>query len=611
MNPDTPKTNSIPVAPSLQPTLSRQHIAPPVGTLPKRQVLIIAYSLLVAVFAFGSGELLTALIGLISNRLFYGVWDVHYRLPANHALGYWMVLLPAGGGILVGIMARYGSTGIRGHGIPEAMEKVLVGESRIPARLTILKPLSSAIAIGSGGPFGAEGPIIATGGALGSLLGQLVAVTAIERKVILAAGAAAGMTAIFGTPIAAVLLAIELLLFEFHPRSFLPVSAAAALAAALRFALHGVEPFFAISALAPSSAHGILGYALLGGVIGVFGVGVTKAVYWVEDGFERLPVHWMWWPAIGGLAVGLVGLWVPRTLGVGYENITDVLDGKLPIAFVLLLGSAKFLSWVIALGSGTSGGTLAPLLTIGGAAGAVLGMLAQEYFPALGIDPRMGAIVGMASIFGASSRAFLASLLFAFESTLQVNSILPLLAGSVLAYAISSMLMRNTIMTEKIVRRGVSVPSEYISDFLAQATAGQYAARPAVTLDARRAAVDVSKWFDSGEEGADHQGYPVVAEGKLIGMLTRRNFRGDLQDKQVADLITRPPVFLTEGETLRHAANEMIRHAIGRLPVVNVEGTVVGIVSRSDLLMAQAQKLQEGEKIKVVRRLPGIFGPRA
>lgn len=606
MNTHPHDTSSIPVAPSLGPTLERQHIPQPADAFPRRRLLVLVYSLVAALLACLAAEVLISLIGLISNLCFYGEWSRHYRLPADHALGTWVVVVPVIGGLLVGLMARFGSAGIRGHGIPEAMEKVLVDESRIPARLTILKPLSAAVAIGSGGPFGAEGPIIATGGALGSLLGQVVAVTAAERKVVLAAGAAAGMTAIFGTPIAAVLLAVELLLFEFHARSFLPVSAAVALAATFRFAVHGSEPFFAVGALPPASATGVLGYALLGLIVGALGVGVTRAVYRVEDAFEKLPIHWMWWPALGGLVVGIVGLWVPRTIGVGYENITDVLSGNLPLSFVLLLGAAKFISWVFALGSGTSGGTLAPLLTIGGAAGGALGMLAQRYVPGLGIDPRLAALVGMAAMFGSASRAFLASLLFAFESTQQMNSVLPLLAGSVLAYAVSSVLMRTTIMTEKIARRGVHVPADYLFDVLAHAQAGRHARRPVVVLDAERQAGEVRAWFGSGEQGADHQGYPVVSQDRLVGVVTRRDFTGDLEGRRVADLVKRAPVSIVEGHTLRHASDEMIRHGIGRLPVVDGAGKVVGMLTRSDLLVAQAQRLRESEMIKVERKLPAF-----
>lgn len=607
MNTPAHDTNPVPVAPSLQPMLESQHIYSPAGAFPPRRLLVVGYSLAAAVGACVAAEVLIALIGLISNLCFYGEWNPHYRLPAEHGLGYWVVVMPVVGGLLVGLMARYGSAGIRGHGIPEAMEKVLIDESRIPARITILKPLSAAIAIGSGGPFGAEGPIIATGGALGSLLGQVVAVTAAERKVILAAGAAAGMTAIFGTPIAAVLLAVELLLFEFHPRSFLPVSTAVALAATFRFAMHGTAPFFEVGALPPSSAMGVVGYALLGLVVGVLGVGVSRAVYRVEDAFEKLPVHWMWWPALGGVVVGVVGIWVPRTIGVGYENITDVLAGNLPLSFILLLGSAKFISWVFALGSGTSGGTLAPLLTIGGAAGGALGMLAQRYVPGLDIDPRLAALVGMAAMFGSASRAFLASLLFAFESTQQINSLLPLLAGSVLAYAVSSVLMRNTIMTEKIARRGVHVPTAYVFDVLAHATAGRYAKRPVVVLDAERPASEVLSWFGSGDKGADHQGYPVVTrEHRLVGVVTRRDFSGELGAKRVVDLVVRAPIAVRENDTLRHASDLMIRHAIGRLPVVDTQGTVVGMLTRSDLLVAQAQRLRETETIKIERRLPSL-----
>jgi H+/Cl- antiporter ClcA len=360
-------------------------------------------------------------------------------------------------------MARYGSGAIRGHGIPEAMEQILTNESKISPRVTILKPLSAAVAIGTGGPFGAEGPIIATGGALGSLLGQMLHTTPDERKTLLAAGAAAGMTAIFGTPVSAVLIAIELLLFEYRPRSILPVAFATATAAGLRIAVIGNEVLFPIPSLVQPSGEALTTYIVIGAIVGLAAVFVTRILYYIEELFERLPIHWMWWPAIGAIAVGIIGYFEPRTLGVGYVNIQDTLSGQLTGIVVLTLLVLKFLSWSIALGSGTSGGTLAPLFTIGGGLGAILGEVTAHMFPSLGVDPRIAALVGMAAIFAGASRALLTSIVFAFETTRQPIGLLPLLGGCSAAFVISSLMMRYTIMTEKLARRGTYVPTEYIA----------------------------------------------------------------------------------------------------------------------------------------------------
>ncbi|HEY1006835.1 MAG TPA: chloride channel protein, partial [Sphingobacteriaceae bacterium] len=370
------------------------------------------------------------------------------------------------GGILVGLMALYGSKAIRGHGIPEAMEQILTNESRIKPSMAFLKPVSSAIAIGTGGPFGAEGPIIATGGALGSTLGQLIRVTSNERKIILAAGATAGMSAIFGTPIAAVFLAIELLLFEFSPRAILPVALACITGAAGHHLLFETGPVFPMPDLAVPTNLALGVYSVIGILIGFASLGLTKLVYFIEDAFEKLPVHWMWWPALGGLVVGVVGYFHPYTLGVGYDNIIGVLSGKLSLAFMLSLFLFKLISWSIALGSGTSGGTLAPLMTIGGAAGAIMGTVIQALFPESGINIPTAALIGMASMFAGASRAYLTSITFALEATMQSHALLPLLAACTGSYLVSFIFMKNTIMTEKIARRGVVTPYSYEPDVL-------------------------------------------------------------------------------------------------------------------------------------------------
>ncbi|HEU5046361.1 MAG TPA: chloride channel protein [Rickettsiales bacterium] len=456
-------TIGLPVSPGLSPAIAQAAIPKHISVVDRRTLLISFMCIGIALIVAPIARLLVNLIELITNLAFYGRISMQNASPAHHAWGYGVIAVPAIGALIVGFMARYGSKAIRGHGIPEAMEQILVNDSRIPVRMTFLKPLSAAIAIGTGGPFGAEGPIIATGGALGSLIGQLIHVSAQERKTLLAAGAAAGMTAIFGSPISAILLTIELLLFEFRPRSFIPVAFATIVAMSLRPWMFGTGPMFALSGIPVASQSAMLGYALEGIVMGLFAVGIAKSVYWIEDMFEHLPIHWMWWPALGGLAVGAIGCFYPETLGVGYDNIDKVLSGAFVGKALIMFCIMKFLSWAIALGSGTSGGTLAPIFTIGGGIGVLTGELLMSIFPEMGIDLRVAALVGMAACFAGASRAIFASIIFAFETTRQFNGLLPLLAGCSVSFLVSALMMRNTIMTEKLARRGHHVPSEYVA----------------------------------------------------------------------------------------------------------------------------------------------------
>jgi CIC family chloride channel protein len=545
-------------------------------------------------------KLLIDLIHFFTQLFFYGRFSTQEISPAGHHLGVWVILIPVLGGLIVGVMARWGATAIRGHGIPEAMEQVLLNESRIPARITILKPLSSAISIGSGGPFGAEGPIIATGGALGSLLGQLVHITALERKVLLATGAAAGMAAVFSAPLSAVLLAVELLLFEFHSRSLLPVIIATVAATSCRFLLLGSEPVFAMVTVVVPSTAAILFYVLLGVLIGGASVVVTRGLYWIEDGFERLPLHWMWWPALGGFAVGLVGYWVPQTMGVGYDLISDIINGNLALSALALLGFAKWLSWSIALGSGTSGGTLAPLFIIGGSLGGGFATWLVGVFPQWGISPGLAGLVGMAAMFAGSSRALLTAIVFALEVTHQPNSLLPLLGGCGLAYLTSSLFMRTTIMTEKISRRGVTVPDQYSADPLDQVNVASVYSQDVVTLRDEQRVEEVRDWLSGNMASTHHQGFPVIdAHGHLQGVVTRRDiWRLDaLGDAVVADLIRRPPIVITADSTLRQAADQMVRMGVGRLVVVvpSAPNVVRGIITRSDIIKAHSRSVSSKE----------------
>jgi CIC family chloride channel protein len=409
---------------------------------------------------------LVLLIELITSLAFYGKWSFGSPGPGGNHLGWMVIAVPIIGSLIVGVMARFGSKAIRGHGIPEAMEKIILEDSKIPWPIVFLKPISAAISIGTGGPFGAEGPIIATGGAVGSVIGQIAHISGRERKVLLAAGACAGMAAIFGSPLAAVLLAIELLLFEFSARSIIPVALACATGAAMHYMLFGAAPVFAMASIPIPSASELAIYTGMGLVIGGMATGITWTVYAVEDAFEHLPIHWMWWPALGAVAVGGIGFFAPYTMGVGYDNIRHILSAHLPLVMILSLCFLKYLSWVISLGSGTSGGTLAPLFTIGGSLGLLLGTAWVAVFPSAPINLETAALIGMAALFAGASRAMLTAIVFSLETTGQMNGLLPLLGACTAAYFVSFFFMKGSIMTEKILRRGVEAPDAFGPDLL-------------------------------------------------------------------------------------------------------------------------------------------------
>ncbi len=599
---------SLSVAPSLGVTLERARMPQRAGGADSRIFAISGYALVIGVAAAYVAQALVALIGLVTNLAFYGRWSTAFVSPAGNHLGAWVVLVPVLGGLIVGVMARWGSPAIRGHGIPEAMEQILRNDSKIPPRMTFLKPLSSAIAIGTGGPFGAEGPIIATGGAFGSFLGQVLHVTANERKVLLAAGAAAGMAAIFASPVSATLLAVELLLFELRPQSLIPVALATVAATGIRYATVGFGAVFPMPPIAAPGGPALAVYVVLGAFIGLCSVGVTRIGYGVEGAFEKIPVPWMWWPAIGGIAVGAIGYFAPLTFGVGYTNIQDIVAGRLAFDALAALMVMKFLSWSIALGSGTSGGTLAPLFTIGGALGAILGQLLSAHAPGLGVDPRIAALVGMAAIFAGASRALLTSIVFAFETTRQFAGMLPLLGGCTAAYFVSVLLMRTTIMTEKIVRRGTRVPDEYSADFLAQVRVGDVCARTVRTVRDTATVGEIRAWFPGSDPDNQHQGYPVIdAEGHLRGVITRRQVQNarHADSVTIADLVTQEPLVAQEGHSLREAADHMVAHSVGRLVVVadSPPHDIVGIITRGDLLAAHAKRLREARPAETHLRL--------
>src|SRR6266496_1793365 len=434
-----------------------------------RIVTVSFLSALVGLIAGCIAFLLYKLIGLFSNIAFYGHFSFNFSSPRFHHLGPWAILIPVIGGVVVGIMAKYGSSKIKGHGIPEAMEAVLANRSKIQPRVAILKPISAAIAIGTGGPFGAEGPIIQTGGAIGSLIGQVMHTTASERKVLLACGAAAGMSATFNTPIAGVILAIELLLFEFKSRSFIPLVIASTIATSVHLVLMGPGQMFKVARVDFGIPHALPFYVLLGLLCGLAAVGFSKLLYWTEDQFEKLPVDELWWPAIGALGLGIIGYFVPRVLGVGYDTISDILNANLALKLLIIVMLAKAIALVISLGSGTSGGLLAPMFMSSAALGGAFAIGTNHLFSGANLSPGAFALVAMGAVFGAASRATFSFIIFAFEITRDYNSVLPLMLVSVIADGIAMILMPSaSIMTEKLARRGLRIHQDYEADVLHQ-----------------------------------------------------------------------------------------------------------------------------------------------
>jgi H+/Cl- antiporter ClcA len=521
--------------------------------------------------------------------------------PAHNTLGLWVILIPAIGGVIVGFIALYVSKAIRGHGIPEAMEQILTNQSKIKPAITYLKPFASAIAIGSGGPFGAEGPIIATGGALGSTFGQLFKISYYERKILLAAGATAGMAAIFGSPIAAIFLAIELLLFEFSPRSIIPVALACITGAAGHHLLFGVEPVFYIHQFinAPTN-QALFVYSLMGIVMGLLAVFTTKTIYIIEEWFEKIPIHWMWWPAIGGLVVGVIGFFAPHTLGVGYENIINVLSGNMPIRFVVSLCLFKFISWAIALSSGTSGGTLAPLLTIGGTAGALLGSLSFLLFPSAGISISLAALVGMSAMFAGASRAILTSIIFAIETTGQSNALLPLLAACTAAYLISFFLMENTIMTEKIARRGIQTPDSFEPDFLKKVKVGQVFEASQLILNEETKVYEVRTLLSDAKY--QRQAYFAVVNQEnickgIINAATINNYTIS-PTQNIGSLPLQKAITATADMDLSKALEKLLAEQTDVLVIVDTKKSILGFLSKQNMLNAYQNHILNEHEVK-------------
>ena len=544
---------------------------------------------------------LLRLIGLCTNLFFFQRWDTSLASPADHTLGLFVVFVPIVGALIIGCMARFGSERIRGHGIPEAIEAILINGSRVEPRLAFLKPLSSAISIGSGGPFGAEGPIIMTGGAFGSLIAQFFHLTSTERKTLLVAGAAGGMSATFASPVAAVLLAVELLLFEWKPRSVIPVALASATAAAVRRSIIGLGPLF------PAPPHpifigldGLLGCVMVGLLAGILSALLTLAVYAAEDAFRLLPIHWMWWPAIGGLVVGLGGVIFPQALGVGYELIGALLQGHVAIGTLLGILVVKSTIWAVALGSGTSGGVLAPLLMMGGALGGLEALILP--YEGAGFWP----LISMGAILGGTMRSPFTGIIFSLELTHDVNVLLPLLVATTLAHGFTVLTLRRSILTEKVSRRGYHLSREYAIDPLEILFTREVMRANIVALPAHLSAADMLQHMHQNHDQRGQRLYPVVEDtGCLVGVVTRTKLQEFLtqhdrngESCRLAEFVAANPVVAHPDEPLRVVVYRMAQTGLTRLPVVDRTASrlLVGMISLSDLLQARVHNLEAEQR---------------
>jgi chloride channel protein, CIC family len=572
-----------------------------------RTLPLAALAVVLGVFSAYVATALLALIALFTNLFFYQRLSFAAVTPAGHTLGVVGVLVPVVGCLIIGVMARYGSERIRGHGIPEALEAILIRGSRIQPRVALLKPISSAISIGSGGPFGAEGPIIMTGGAFGSILAQLLHLTAAERKTLLVAGAAAGMSATFSAPIAAMLLAVELLLFELKPRSLIPVALASIAGAAMRRHLLGAGPLFPIPDIDVAAVvqPGALAWcAVVGALAGGMSATLTAAVYAAEDLFGRVRLHWMWWPALGGVVVGVGGLVCPEALGVGYDQIQTMLGGGARLGPTLRLMAVKAGIWAVSLGSGTSGGVLAPLLIMGSA----LGVVETAFLPAYGAG--FWPLVSMAAILAGTMRAPLTALVFAIELTGRFSLALPILTAAIVAHTFTVLVLKRSILTEKVARRGYHVSREYAIDPL-EILFVREVMRPEVVVLPGEMPIAAAAELTLATVRARAQGlYPVTnGRGDLVGVASRSDIEAASASRAPMTAVAHTPIVALADEPVRAAIHRMAESGVSRLPVVDRSEppSLVGLITLKDALKARARHLEEERRRERVLPLGAII----
>ena len=573
-------------------------------TSAKRLTLLAALAAVLGFAGGGAAWVLINLIRIITNLALFHEFSTEERSLATLDAGWPLFVAAITAGLLISLLAKWAPV-IRGHGIPEAMEAVLLRQSRVAPRTAVAKPISAALAIGSGAPFGAEGPIIVTGGSLGSLLGQVLPVTPSERKILLAAGAAAGMSATFGAPLAAVVLAIELLLFEFSARALIPLVVSTSIASGMHAALFGDGPLFSVPDYDFAGLDMLPAFALLGVACGVLAIVISRGLFLVEDLYRRLPVSEFWHPAIGAVGFATVGLFVPRALGVGYESIEAVLNNEFAIGTVAGLAVGKLVAWWLALGSGTSGGTLAPILLISASFGSLVGHGLNSALP--GPDVALGAfaVVAMAATFGASTQATFTAIVFVFELTRAYDVVLPLMLASVIADVVYSAVNRDSLMTEKLRRRGLNIGRHYCTDPFSNVRLHEIMSTSVITLADSATVGDARQRFASGAHGA----YPLVDEGRLVGIVTRGDvLRADVDEASPArEVSSRQVVTAGPTDTAQKALRLMVDEHIDHVPVVDDNGHLIGICTRTDLLKVrrrefESERRQEGLATRLAAR---------
>lgn len=549
----------------------------------------------------GVSLLLFRAIALVTNLAYFGRWSLADATPGAPGAQGWSFLVPAAGGLLVGLIAKYGSPQVGGHGIDAVMESVLFRRSRVQPRLVLLKPLSSAIVIGTGGPFGVEGPIIQTGGAVGSAVGQMFSLTAGERKALLAAGAAAGLAAAFGTPLAAVLLAVELILFEYKARSLIPVTLAVAAAMLLRGLLPPAGAEITFAAIDFRFGSQVAWYGALGVVCGLAAVAFVKTLAWTEHMFFRLEhvrVPEFWWPMLGGLAVGLLGWFEPRVLGPGYGTIARLVNGGLSLPTVALLLLLKPAAVFVSLGSRTSGGTLAPMFLTGAALGVCFEALVRVIAPGAAPAPGACALLAMAAFFGAASRAPLALMLFGLEMSRQLGAVLPLMVAVITAYAVAVVLARESVMTQPLLRKGLPVASDFEADIFRRLRVADVMDRHPTLFPATITLAEVWAHVRSAASAGSRQGMILVRNGdQIAGILTRKDLeraRAGSPDGAGPALTagSEKPVVAFGDELLDDVVTRMFRHDVSRVPVVTrtQPARVVGYLGRREILNARLHR---------------------
>jgi CIC family chloride channel protein len=516
---------------------------------------------------------------------------------------YYIILLPAVGGLIVGLIIRYGAREAKGHGVPEVMEAAALKGGRIRPRVSLVKALASSICIGSGGSVGREGPIVQIGSSMGSTLGQWLGLSDEWVRTLLACGAAGGISATFNTPIGGVFFAMEVIMGRFISPKFGYVVISSVAAQFVAYAFLGSQPSFDIIPYEMVSYWETLSYAVLGIAAALAATLFIRVLYKLEDFFDAWHIPEFLKPAIGGLGIGLIGLYSYDLFGVGYGNVfwvstmsvDQALLGEIALSSLAILLILKIAATSLTLGSGGSGGIFAPSLFIGAMLGGALGTVAHMLFPSYIAPSGAYALVGMAAVFAGATRASFTAIIMLFEMTRNYTIILPLMIAVVISTVISRALNRETIYTLKLVRRGVDLRQINKASPLREVTVEEAMTRdfPTVlpTMPIREL---MAKLRHTG-----HHGFPVVDEkGELVGVVTIADVESAMAQERpsaltVKDIASRSVVVAYPDEYIHDVLVKLGTHDVGRIPVVERRNPkrLLGVLRRHDVLTAYSKTL--------------------